>query len=249
MRIIQITDLHIGVPLENTFGIDVRTNFLNTLEAIMSPHFPDLVVITGDLCFREPRRDILHWIGQQLEEKAFPYQIVTGNHDDSKMVAEMFDLEFNALTQEIYYAKEFGGWPCIFLDTAKGKMSDEQYGWLEQILTGLIRRPVIFMHHPPAFCGVPFMDGKHAFREMEKIQNLFAGYSFPIEVFCGHYHVEKTISFRDVHIHITPSCFFQIDQDSPDFQIDHDMIGYRIIDLEDEKLLHHVCYLDGAKLP
>ena len=59
MNIIQITDLHIGLPHENTHGVAVRKNFLNVLAQVKA-HAPDHLIISGDLCLDKPDRAIYY---------------------------------------------------------------------------------------------------------------------------------------------------------------------------------------------
>ena len=65
MRILQITDLHIGGVHEDTFGVDVRKNFDTILEKARKSA-PDLIVITGDLCFETGNKEIYYWIHSKL---------------------------------------------------------------------------------------------------------------------------------------------------------------------------------------
>ena len=46
MRILHLTDLHIGEEGEDTYGVDVRANFLDILSKIPLMQ-PDLLVVTG----------------------------------------------------------------------------------------------------------------------------------------------------------------------------------------------------------
>jgi hypothetical protein len=105
------------------------------------------------------------------------------------------------------------------------------------------------MHHPPALMQVPYMDRNHALNDRDEIMNILQQVQKPIDVFCGHYHVEKLVCFGSIRIHITPSCYFQIDQKQQDFAVDHHCIAYRIIQLDDPSFMAtHVHYLDGVKI-
>ena len=64
-RIIQITDIHIGGEDEFPFGVNLRANFLNILEEVERMN-PNLLVLTGDFCYKEPREDVYEWIRQHL---------------------------------------------------------------------------------------------------------------------------------------------------------------------------------------
>ncbi len=246
MKFIQITDLHIDQPGECPFGIDVRKNFLEVLEAIVLEQ-PDQLVVSGDLCYKDGDEKIYRWIKAQLDELPFPYEVIPGNHDDSLLMAEVFELTHLVNDDELYFAKKWSKEPCLFLDSAPGELSKNQKKWLQRQLKICQTNLLIFMHHPPFVSGVPYMDNNHAFRDMEELQDLFEEFPNQISIFTGHYHVEKTLVRNNVTLMITPSCFFQIGQSLDAFSVDHHRIAFRIIDLEKGGVSSTVRYLPGNK--
>jgi hypothetical protein len=101
------------------------------------------------------------------------------------------------------------------------------------------------MHHPPALMGIPFMDNTYALEDRDEILGLLLNHPDPIQVFCGHYHGQKSLYIQHVAIHITPSLFVQINQFEQDFVIDHQRIAYRLITLEQDRLSTSVHYVPG----
>lgn len=243
MRIAQITDLHIGHEGEDTFGIDVRENFMLIKQAVQELS-PDLVVLSGDLCYRSGNRDIYSWIKDHMEDMGIPYEFISGNHDDPALMARVFGREDLMKNGELYFSRQIADQKFLFLDTTLGVISWIQMDWLQRQLEEWDRDIVIFMHHPPFFAGVPYMDEKYSFRTQEEIQRIFFAFPHNITVFTGHYHVDKTIRKRNVVVHITPSCFFQIDQHSADFRVDHRRIGFREITLDDGLMMNTVKYVN-----
>ena len=242
MRIVQITDLHVGQPGEDTQGVDVRANFLKIKDAIKELQ-PDHLVLSGDLCFSYGEREVYDWIRDHLNQLDIPYDLISGNHDDPVLMAEAFGIVELLKNKELYFSRTIHGRLFLFLDTTTGIVSKAQLDWLSKKMAELDEPLVIFMHHPPIFADVPFMDGKHALRNQEDIQEVLFDFPHEITVFTGHYHVEKTIRKRNVVVHITPSCFFQIDQRSKEFKVDHHRIGLREIRLMDGVILNTVKYL------
>lgn len=242
MRIVQITDLHVGHAGEDTYGVDVRANFLK-IKAAIEDLQPDHLVLSGDLCYRTGQRDIYDWIRDHLNQLDIPYDLISGNHDDPVLMAEAFGIMELLKNKELYFSRTIHGRPFLFLDTTTGVVSETQLMWLRNQLAALSQPLVIFMHHPPLFADVPFMDGKHALKNQEAIQEVFFAYDNQITVFTGHYHVEKTIRKNNVVVHITPSCFFQIDQHSQEFKVDHHRIGLREIHWVDGTIMNTVKYL------
>lgn len=247
MRIIQITDLHLGQEGEDTFGVDVRANFLKILTETKRLS-PDFLVITGDFCFKEPQRSIYQWALPHVEALNIPFKVISGNHDDPVVLAKAFQHQQHLSEGELYFQETWEEWPVFFLDTTKAKLSKGQLDWLEQSLSGVKRDALVFMHHPPIFSGVPYMDKNHCFQDQQIILDLFSKHPFRFHVFTGHYHVDKIISHQNISVYITPACFFQINQYQLEFAADHQRIGLRVIEVEGENILSTVHYFEGNHL-
>jgi 3',5'-cyclic-AMP phosphodiesterase len=245
MRIVQLTDLHVGQEGEDTYGVDVRSNFRRILEKAKE-YQPDLLVVSGDLCYRDGDAGIYRWIKAKLEKAGMPYFVMSGNHDDPRLLAEVFGLEAWLKDGELYFARRFNGRLILFMDTTTGLVSARQLAWLREQLQPAQEEVLVFMHHPPVYSGVPFMDENHALRNQEAVQEIFFAHPYNINVFTGHYHVEKVIRKRNMVVHITPSCFFQIGQRSKEFEVDHHRIALREIDWENGLMMNAVHYLEQA---
>lgn len=246
MRIIQLTDLHVDLEGDNTFGIDIRGNFIDLLQEVVRLA-PDHLVISGDLCINEGISSIYKWIKAQLEILDIPYDIIPGNHDDVQMMAEIFGIQHLIDGEELFFAKKMDKTHCLFLDSSRGFHTDRQLKWLRRQLQQANEELIIFMHHPPMEAGVPFMDSKYPLQDMPAVQSVLFEHPHRIAIFCGHYHVEKSLQLRNVNVFITPSSFFQIDQFSPEFRVDHHSIALRIIDVIGGQLRTTVRYLRGNK--
>ncbi len=248
MKIIQITDLHISQEATNTFGVDVRQNFLGILKAIRSSA-PDFIVLSGDLCFDKADPQTYRWIKSHLDFLKIPYAVIGGNHDNSKMIAGIFETEHLLVGEELYYKRMLGSHCLLFLETSAGTVSDGQLNWIERELKHLEKDTVIFMHHPPLPGGVPHMDKNYALQNMEDVQWVFFSFPHHLSVFCGHYHVEKTLSKRNLTVHITPSTYFQIDWRQEAFKVDHLRPALREINLRKDGVVDStVIYFDGNKI-
>ncbi len=247
MRLVHITDMHIGAEGEFTRDVDVRGNFSAVLQMAMAFH-PDGFVLGGDLCFSSGRAEVYQWIREQMEETGLPYDLIPGNHDDTAVMAQTFERSHLLLPNgDMAYAKNTDEALFMFLDTASGVLSEAQAEWLRQNLSASAGLPVIFMHHPPAPVGMPYMDTHYPLQNPERFAAAVEASSAPVQVFCGHYHIEKSLHLGKIHIHITPSTFFQIDPCSFDFAVDHYRPAFRVIDLQPNgSISHFVKYLDLA---
>jgi Icc protein len=245
MKIILITDLHVGKPDEDTFQVDVRKNFLDILEQVAAQH-PAHIIINGDLSYLAGNVDTYFWIKGHLDKLCIPYDIITGNHDDAYMLANVFQREADCHDGLLFYQKQLNDWTCIFLDTASRTLSASQLIWLEQqIQTHQTKQVMVFMHHPPVEVGAPFMDINHSLLNQTEVQAILAQHDSTVPVFSGHYHTEKTIVQGNLIVQVTPSCFFQIAPYTSEFSIDHYRIAYRQIDLLPNGWRSMVRYFEG----
>ena len=247
MKLIQITDLHVGSENEFTHGVDVRQNFLDILRAAAS-YTPDLVVVSGDLAFDTPDEGVYRWMKAQLDGMGMPYAIIGGNHDNSTLLAQVFGLEHLLTDGDLYYKLVAGGRSLLLMETSSGTVSASQIAWLAHELVQLGGPAVLFMHHPPILSGVPFIDINYPLLNMAEVQAVLYLHPYPTAVFCGHYHVEKTICSKNLTVHITPSTYLQIDGRHEEFQIDHYRPALREINLRDDGVVESaVVYYEGNK--
>ncbi len=242
LKIIQVSDLHIGFENESPYGVDVRKNFQKIIHALSNDIF-DLLVITGDICFRGGNTKTYQWIKKHVDQLNKPYLIIPGNHDNPKLISKIFGYNEATYNDEIYLLKQFKGHKIIFLDTGKGVMSNEQLKWLKGQINQFHSQIIIFMHYPPALANVPHMDHNWAFQNIKEIQEIFFSIKNDITVFCGHYHVEKSLKIKNLNIYITPSTFFNLKQDAEDFQVENTLVGYRKIEISENSIFSTVKYL------
>ena len=122
--------------------------------------------------------------------------------------------------------------PALFLDSSQGQFSPKQWAWLREYLRALRdNNVVVFMHHPPLPADVLFMDAHYPFRQSEQFLDLVRELPCHVTVVCGHYHAEKVVQRGNLLTLVSPSTFYQLKQDSPDFAVDHYRIGIREINL------------------
>ena len=243
MRIAFITDLHIGAEGEKPLGVDVRQNFLQALGYLEYVR-PDCLVVGGDICYLAGDRATYTWVSDVLNALPFPHYVIAGNHDDSVMLADAFNKTHDLTGSELYYALPLEGHPALFLDSSKGTLSGEQWRWLREYLRALRdSNLIVFMHHPPLNAGVAFMDANYAFRQSEEFLKLIKDLPCHITVICGHYHVEKIVQRGNLLLLLSPSTFYQLKQDAPEFAVDHYRIGIREINLTSQGTTSTVHYV------
>ena len=242
MRIAQITDLHIGQEGENTFDIDVRANFQRILHRIRVLA-PDYMVVTGDLCYRDAAPEIMDYVKAELDRLDIPYYVIAGNHDDSTMLAQHFGIRTHLHDGELYYCQVLDGFPVLFLDSARGQLSARQKAWLQEQLGKFTGPALVFMHHPPLWADVPYMDTNFPLQDRTEVAAILQQAPYPVSVFCGHYHIDQTVHEGSLQVHITPSGFFQIDPASAEFAVEHHRVGFRDISWEADRIRHRVIWV------
>src|SRR5919202_786534 len=193
MRIAFITDTHLGAEGEKPQGVDVRQNFEKAIAALEAIK-PNCLVIGGDICDATGDRSIYEWVKKRLDKLPYPYYVIAGSHDDSTLIAEVFNRTNHLHGNELYYAIPLEGRPALFLDTAKGVMSPAQWAWLHEFMSALRDSNVlVFMHHSPVPADVAYVDAHYPFRQSEQFHELTKGLPCHVTVVCGHYHVEKVV--------------------------------------------------------
>jgi 3',5'-cyclic-AMP phosphodiesterase len=214
MKIAFITDLHIAAEGETPQGIDVRANFLKTLNFVRAMK-PACLVLGGDLCYDSGNLSIYQWIRQQLLDLPCIWFVIPGNHDNSVMMAEAFSLTHHLHGTELYFASPLEGYPAIFLDSSKAQFSPAQWTWLGDELKAIHHNVLIFCHHPVLPANSEFMDTKYPFRQTEQWLELTNDLPCQMHVVSGHYHTD-TVAFRgNTSVLITPSTYIQLDPGTP----------------------------------
>jgi 3',5'-cyclic-AMP phosphodiesterase len=243
MRIAFITDIHIGAVGEKPQGVDVRENFLKAL-AFLPEIKPACLVIGGDLCLETSDWATYEWIKQELDKLPYPYRVIAGNHDNSAMLADVFDSTHHLHGTELYYALPLEGRPALFLDSSSGAFSPAQWQWLQDYIDALQgNNLLIFMHHPPLPADVTYMDTNYPFRQSEQFMDIVDDLNCHVTVVCGHYHVEKIVQRGNLLTLLTPSTFLQMKHDPDTMVIDNYCIGVREINLTSQGVKSTVHYI------
>ncbi|MBO0930055.1 metallophosphoesterase family protein [Fibrella aquatilis] len=218
MKIAFITDIHIAAEGECPAGVDVRANFLQTLDYVRATK-PACVVLGGDLCFDVGERGVYQWIKQQLGNLPCQWFAIPGNHDDVTMMAEELHLTHHLTDGELYSAIPLEGYPALFLDSSKGSFSEGQWQWLGEELALLHHNALVFCHHPVLPANALFMDTKYPFRQQARWVETTEELPCRIQVISGHYHTEATVMRGNTTVLITPSTYIQLDPHTPDIQL------------------------------
>lgn len=144
MKIIHFSDVHYGKGwmFNHTFltkGIEQ----INEIDA-------ELIVITGDLTEWGLRPEF-EGVKEELKQLNKPFLIVPGNHDARQTGFKTFK-ELFLDRKARFYTKELENFLMIGLDSSEpdidyGHIGREQLAWLENVLEGQDKTPIVFLHH------------------------------------------------------------------------------------------------------
>lgn len=243
MHIAFITDFHIGNRHSDNLLRDTRKQLLNTIEKLQNETL-DFIVLGGDLCDHGNELETYEWVRDSFKSFRQPILPISGNHDNSTLLAEAFELNHHLQGEEVFYTHPMGEKSAIFLDTSKGRMTESQWVWLERKLADSGDKVYIFMHHPPIFSGSRHMEPKYMFTQISEFEALLQKHNTKeFYVFCGHYHLERVITKANLHLFISPSTYLQIDPETNQFQAMNDYYGYRMIYIHDDLVSSSVIYV------
>ncbi len=250
ISIAQVTDIHIAKEGESPNGIDVRANFLKVLEEVKRAKV-DYMVVSGDLCSQVGIIEVYQWVKRHLDATEIPYFIMSGNHDNPAMLAEVFGLTHLLQNRELYYSHKIEGLgQLIFLDSTTGMVSSPQLSFLTDSCKDVNEPQLLFMHHPPTLAGVPHMDNNYALQNIEEVQSALKNCaSKPQAIFSGHYHCGRSVCLSDIDIttYITPSsAYFQLNPDIDHFEIGSYRSAWRKIVWDGKSLRTNIKYVGSA---
>lgn len=229
LKIGQISDPHIGENECLVQGIDVRKNFLAAYNS-ESMRDLDLLVLSGDLANEDAEPGAYSFIANLLKESKVPVCVIPGNHDDVEVMGKFFDLEGRVCDGKCYYRYDIGGRSIFFLDSADGTVSDKQLSWLESEAAKVEGEIILFLHHPPCYCGHKFMDMKYSMKNIHEVQAALARIKNLKNIFTGHYHFEKQVEIGNQIVYVTPSTQMQIDPNQSVFCLSSAAPGWRVIE-------------------
>ena len=202
MLIAQISDLHIAGWNKKAYGIaPTAENLAHCVEHInqLTPK-PNLVLVTGDITY-DGRLEEAERAASLLDKLQYPYYIVPGNHDDRSTLWSVFGKHGCPGTNKdfINYVLEGYDIRLIGMDSTcagpGGEICNKQIDWLDNQLSMERNKPtIIFMHHPPAKCGVLETD-EDGFIGADRLGNVIAQYNNILAILCGHIHLTSHLGW------------------------------------------------------
>lgn len=219
-KIAHITDLHLDEEFTFRDKISVRKRFDDVFENIRQNGISQ-IICTGDIGEND---GILYFFEKHKE---MDLSITLGNHDKLRDINKHYNLGSDYGTSKIYRSEIQNQHKFIFLDSSSGNIDLNQLKWLIGEL--ITPEPImIFVHHP--IIGLPLkVDEIGKLTNREELIRLLEKVPNQITIFCGHYHIESTLVYKNIKQYITPAIAFQIEKKIDSIEIDSTVSGYRII--------------------
>jgi Icc protein len=223
-RIIQISDLHLTPDFSHAYEVDVWQNTKDLLKHLKDLEF-DLLVISGDICFRDGSREVYSNFNTLLDEIAQPKRIMAGNHDDRSLLQSHFpEAIVNSFKEELNSAQ------IIYIDSGSGRIESDP--------SILGEADLVFTHYPFLKTDSEYMDNNYRLENADQcVEQCKQG----VHIFSGHYHQSKSVFKNGKTQHLCPSPFFTISPYSDILTIVHTDPSYRVIELDDQGGLSTWC--------
>jgi 3',5'-cyclic-AMP phosphodiesterase len=224
-RFAFITDIHLG----EQFPIDNETNPINNLEIVLADIENKKIT---DIVFGGDIGDATTHIYFFEKIQNFSVNLVLGNHDKFDKVKQHFSKDTN--NDELYYKIESKNYQYIFLDTSADELSKIQLQWLQKALDEN-KELIILIHHPILEIDTP-IDKLYPLKNRDELKSILLNFKSNVTIFCGHYHMNDELSFKNIKQFITQSMSYQLEKNADEILVDNLNFGYRIIEINNNKI-------------
>ena len=221
--IAHITDLHLDEAYPLKIGIQTRKRFDDILKDIEYKNITR-VVCTGDIGENEG----IQYFFEQLKTKTL--SLTLGNHDTFAEISKHYSKGADYDSQKLYSSTLKKYYKFIYLDSSEGIIDKKQLSWLKKEL--ILQKPIIiFMHHPVIGLNVK-VDKIGKLKNREEVVTLLTKTTNKVEIYCGHYHMESTLNYKNITQYITPAVSFQVEKNPNVVETNTTFFGYRIIEID-----------------
>ena len=164
MKIIQVTDVHLGRRGQIRYGADLHERLDRCIDHINARHADaTLCVFTGDLTDAGDTQAYAD-LKAALGRLSVPYRLLPGNHDRrANLIAAFPDngSDDKGFVQSVFDTPEGR---LVFLDSlaegrVTGELCDDRLAWLDARLGEAAGKAAyVFLHHPPVELGLSLLD-------------------------------------------------------------------------------------------
>ncbi|RWA71679.1 MAG: phosphodiesterase [Mesorhizobium sp.] len=193
MKIIQVTDVHLGRRGEVRFGADLHERLDRCIDHINQRHSDaTLCVFTGDLT-DDGEAESYADLKVALSRLAVPCRLLPGNHDRRANLVAAFPengTDDNGFVQSAFETPEGR---LVFLDSlaqgrVTGELCDKRLAWLDARLAEAAGKPAyLFLHHPPLELGLTILDPL-GLEQPQRLLDVLTRRGNVRYIFFGHVH-------------------------------------------------------------
>jgi len=176
---------------------------------------PDMVVVSGDLV-DFGTAEAYQTLREALARLTLPFRLMPGNHDDRQRLRAAFpDHVYLQQGETLHWQLEVKGIQLLALDSSVpqqpwGFVDEAQLTWLEQQLERAPQLPtLVFLHHPPFFCGIEHMD-QQPLRNAEALAAVIQRHAQVERVLSGHLHRAVQARFAGTLACVAPGVSHQV---------------------------------------
>ncbi|MDY7025868.1 MAG: metallophosphoesterase, partial [Pseudomonadota bacterium] len=233
-----LSDCHLMAdPMAQYKGVNPYARLSALLDQIMTEHGDtDALLITGDLS-QDDSLESYGLLKQLLDKTGFSYHWLMGNHDLSRRtINEAFPTISLAPEHFELRARQENNqtWQILLLDSrfsghVEGRLAPQQMAWLEQRLKTQ-QESVVFLHHPVTDTASPEMNA-HRLVDADHFAQIVEQNAHLRAIFHGHVHREMHLDLHGTPVYASPATSYQY---QPDFALDQQPPGYRVISLGDQ---------------
>ena len=236
MRLIQITDCHLGSAAEpSLLGLNTDQSLDDVLQLIQreQPEF-DALVCTGDIAGHPQPSTYRRFVEQVRDYFGVPLGWLPGNHDSASIMAQ---LDWQDLPESRVMA--LGEWMVLLLDSSvpgqvHGHLAESELDFLRQTLASNSHRPCLLcLHHQPVPVGSEWID-QYILNNADTFFGIVDAHPQVKGVSWGHVHQLYQGERNGVPLFATPATCIQFRPGSRDFALDRTMPGYRWFELGED---------------
>lgn len=236
MRLIQITDCHLG-PLssESLLGLNTDQSLEDVLQLIREKESRfDQLLCTGDIA-SAGHIDCYKRFSTTLR-RYFPHPLgwLPGNHDSAEIMGSH---EVQSLAESRLI--KLGNWLIVLLDSSvpghvHGHLDSGELDFLAHVLRTHPENPtMIALHHQLVPVGSAWID-QYIVNNAESLFGIIDSRPQVKVVTWGHVHQEFKAIHKGIPLFATPSTCVQFKPKCDNFKVDTLMPGYRWFDLNED---------------
>lgn len=234
LLIAQITDMHLFADeQQKLLGLPTNHSFQTVVKRLISlqPQ-PNLLLLTGDLSQDGTLKSYEH-VRDLLIPLGIPTYWVPGNHDCCSNMEQVLD--YTPISSRKAFV--WTDWRFLLINSSvpgreHGHLSPETLDWLDfQLeLVGDALPAVVALHHPPFCVNCNWLDSSKL-QNSEKLFAILARYPQVKLVLFGHIHQAFSHIHNGIHYLGCPSTSIQFKQHSPNFALEDEGLGFRLLNL------------------